>query len=335
MRLKDRTARFMGFVLPCALILAATPVNAELYQFSYTFSEGSVQPYAPGSRLTGFLEGTPDPDNADRVLITGFGAVSQIIPDYGTFDFPSIEANEFNTYKADGRDPVVTFSGTEIAFRACPSGFTADGDFGDGTLNDCPFAADGGFLIETAAFGVGYATAAIGGGADSPCTVDAGVRNTYGCRLSEFGTNPASWQLSLVTVDPSVDLDPTVTLGDNTSLDKDVAVEENVVVGDNVTLDKGSSVGADSEIGADTSLDAGTSIGADVTIGSNVTIDADVTIQDGVTIEDNVHIGRGALICSGVTIGDSADIGKNALVASDVPATSAIPGARDEPGECP
>ena len=332
MKLKHRIARYLGVVLPCTLILAAAPANAELYQFSYTFTDARFQPYALGSQLTGFLEGTPDPANADRVLITGFGSVSLIIPSYGQFNFPSVEANEIATYPADGRAPVVTFSGTELAFSVCPSGFT-DAQNGDGVLNDCPFARDGGFWLDTVFFG-GYATTAIGGGEGAIC-FDGENAQTRGCRVTDFQANmAAAWQMTLVNaaVDPTVDLDPTVTLGDNTTLDKDVAVEENVTVGDNVTLDKGSAIGADSVVGADTTLDQGTSIGSNVTIGANVTIDADVVIQDDVTIGDNVHIGRGAVICSDITIGDWATIGKNAVVDDDVDPTGAI--AKDYPGAC-
>ena len=341
MQLKNRIARYLGVVLPCTLILAAAPANAELYQFSYTFTDTRFQTYASGSQLSGFLEGTPDPANPDRILITDFGSVSLTIPGYGQFNFPTIDPNEITTYPADGRAPVATLSGTELAFSVCPNGFT-NAQNEDLVLNDCPFARDGGFFLDSYALGFSYATTAIGGMETAPCydeeanfTRPNGTigNNTLGCRVTDLGADMASaWQMALVNVDPSVDIDPSVTLGDNTTLDKGVAVEENVTVGDNVTLDKGSSIGADSDVGADTTLDQGTSIGSNVTIGANVTIDADVEIQDGVTIGDNVHIGRGAVICSGITIGDSATIGKNAVVDLTVGPFEVI--AKDYPGAC-
>ena len=337
MQLKNRIARYLGVVLPCTLILAAAPANAELYQFSYTFEDGS--------QLSGFLEGTPV--DTDRVLITGFGAVRLNLSSGSVHDFASIEANEINTFRDDGRSPMVTFSGDEIAFRVCPNGFSADNDYADGILDDCNFGSESGFTVEThfdnATFGFWQGFVDTNYGGVSPLTTlgYAGPGDGAGGRAGDFPP-PISdnWQLTLVNaaVDPTVDLDPTVTLGDNTTLDKDVAVEENVSVGDNVTLDKGSSIGADSAVGADTTLDQGTSIGSNVTIGANVIIDADVTILDGVVIGDNVHIGRGALICSDVEIGVAATIGKFALVVDDVTGIgAAIPKGTAQPdaSDCP
>ena len=326
MKLKHRIARYLGVVLPCTLILAAAPANAELYQFSYTFKDGS-------SRLSGFLEGTPDANNADRVFITSFGAVRYTTGGF-VHDYPSIAVGNFNTYPADGRTPVVTYSGTEIAVRACPNGFNKDDGVSIPGFNDCIFKTDGGFFIETGLdtlalwgfdLGVGVATATVGEYAGYPCE---------DCRVWDFFGTSSNWQLTLVNaaVDPTVDLDPTVTLGDNTTLDKNITVEENVIVGDNVTVEKDVSIGADSEVGENSMLDKGTSTGSNVTIGENVTIEWNVVIQDGVSIGDGAYIYRGAVLCSGVSIGAGAVIGKNAVVDDDVPDTGAIP--NDHPGSC-
>ena len=342
MKLKHRIARYLGIILSCTLILAAAPASAELYQFTYTFTAAS-QPYGSGSQLTGFLEGTPDPANPDRILITDFGSVSLTIPGYLPFNFPSIEANEITTYLKNGAAPVATLNGSELSFSVCPSGFTTSQVQGEAVLNDCPFAAEGGFYIDTSLFDfIPFATTAIGGMETAPCydvsrngTNSEGepTNDTWGCRVTELFTDMASaWQMTLVNVDPSVDIDPSVTLGDNTTLDKNITVEENVFVGDNVTVEKDVSIGADSEVGENSMLDKGTSTGSNVTIGENVTIEWNVVIQDGVSIGDGAYIYRGAVLCSGVSIGAGAVIGKNAVVDDDVPDTGAIP--NDHPGSC-
>ena len=109
--------------------------NAEILNFSYTFegTQSDVQPWAPGSKLVGRIDGTIDPMNQNRVTINSFVSVSLSRPGKPLHTFASIESNEFNTFPSgdtpvmyfyrddlDGAHP--NFNGEDLNFRVCPSG---------------------------------------------------------------------------------------------------------------------------------------------------------------------------------------------------------------------
>ena len=122
------------WLLPLA-ILATVNSNAEPMRFSYAFVGGNeLQPWAPGSVLFGTIDGTIDPLDPNRVIVNSFGQVKLTRPGFPLFIYPPIANDEFNTFPL-GTTPVMTFDGSEIDFRACPSGFTFDAD-GDGVPDD-------------------------------------------------------------------------------------------------------------------------------------------------------------------------------------------------------
>ena len=170
----------LWWLLPLAL-LATAKASADAMIFSYTFAGTNPgQVYAPGSVLIGHIDGTIDPMDPNRVTINSFGPVSLLRPGFPPFNYPPIANNEFNTFPS-GNTPVMTFDGSEIDFRACPSGFT---NISPDTLalDDCPFALEGGFLVETVVpfDPMGFATAADGSGAAG--TALCGVS---GCRVTD------------------------------------------------------------------------------------------------------------------------------------------------------
>ncbi len=344
-----------------AACLTAPAANAELYQFSYTFAgTDATQAYAPGSVLTGIIDGTADPADPDRVIVNSFDAVSLLVIGQPKFDYPSIENDEFNTIADDGRAVVMTFSGTDLQFRACPNGFTGVFVGGDGvTPNDCPFAAEGGFGFDTSGVivppespGLLFISAAIGGGEAAPCFVADADGNpetfdplgrTRGCRVSdvlELGNLvPGTWSLTALPsgVNSQADVDPTATIAPGAEVTRGATVEEGVVLAENVLVKRRSSVGANSQVGESTQVLRDVTIGEDVVVGDNSEIKANVTVGDGAVIGDNVVIKGGAYVCPGVVVGDGAFIRRNALVTTDVPATGEIPrgsGAPD-PALCP
>lgn len=348
--LKNRTvARRLGAVALSLLLTTSGVAQAELFQFSYIFagSDGS-QTYAPGTELLGIFEGTVDPNDPNRVFINSFGSVSYIIPGVQRHDFPSIETSEFTNIRSVGSAPYVTFTGLDLSVSVCPSGFTLDNYPTDGILDDCPFASEGGFLLESALFGAfAFHSVADGTGEGSVCTDPAAnrpnnqgetVNNTWGCRVSDFSgpfSNPpgSSWTLTAIVaeVDPSADIDPTVTIGDNTTLSENVVIEEDVVLEEDVSVDDDTSIGAGTTVGSETSLDSSVSIGESVVIGSGVIIDSSAIIEDNVTIGDGSKIEAGAYVCGGITIGEKAEIGENQLVTEDVPATAELPSLEVSP----
>ena len=348
--LKNRTvARWLGAVASSLLLATSGVAQAELYQFSYVFagSDGS-QTYAPGTELLGIFEGTVDPNDSDRVFINSFGSVSYIIPGVQRHDFPTIETGEFTSIRSGGSAPYVTFSGMDLSVSVCPSGFTLDNYPTDGILDDCPFASEGGFLLESAHFNAfAFHTVADGQGVGSVCTDPSAdrlnnqgtlVNNTWGCRVSDFSApfiNPpgSAWALTLIVaeVDPSADVDPTVTIGDNTTLSENVVIEEDVVLEGDVTVDDDTSIGAGTTVGSETTLDNNVSIGESVDIGAGVIIDSSAIIENNVTIGDGAKIEAGAYVCSGISIGEEAEVGENRLVTEDVPATGELPGLEFPP----
>jgi hypothetical protein len=194
------------FLVPLALF-AAVNANAERMAFSYTFMDADVEfrPWNVGSVLFGTIDGTIDPNNPNRVIVNSFGQVLLKRPGLPLFIYPHIANDEFNTWPNVGEVPVMTFDGSEIDFRACPSGFTFDAN-GDGVVDDCPFAFAGGFLISTnAPFDPGsWATAADGSG-DTVCQEDGQPGGPdAGCRVSDLPFVAANWSLEVLSPLPMV-----------------------------------------------------------------------------------------------------------------------------------
>jgi len=183
-------------------------------RFTYTFNGGrSDQPWATDSVLFGEFDGTVDPMDPNRVFINSFGKVWLRRPGLTLFDFPDIANNEFNSFPS-GNTPVMTFDGTFVDFRSCPSGFTSISQ-NTLALDDCPFAFEGGFLVETTTpFSVdGFVTAADGSG-DAVCDRNVfGGGGASGCRASDRPYDAANWTLEVLPAIGSVQ-----TFGDDGDL---------------------------------------------------------------------------------------------------------------------
>jgi carbonic anhydrase/acetyltransferase-like protein (isoleucine patch superfamily) len=315
-RVRPSTKKFHFFV-PLALLFSFH-AYAEQMLFSYTFSSN------PGVRLFGQIDGTISSIDSNRVTINSFGTVSLSRSGFERFDFPSIEVTEFNGWAAN-RSPVMTFNGTEINFRVCPSGFTSPDGFTGIPFQDCPFASEGGFLVATER-------------PANPAKVLATVADPSFGRITD-GALLGAWNLTLVPdgIDPTVIIDPSVTVGANTTVNAGVILEENVELGNNVDVNKNTSIGSNSTVANNVVLNKDGDVGSDVTIGENVTIAQGVIIEGGVVIEDGAFINRGAYICASVTIGSMAIVGKNNLVTENVPLSGELPGSNTPPNgsNCP
>ena len=121
---------------------SATPMT-----FTYVFSDLSI--------LEGSLDGTVQGDG-DTVIINSFGDVS-----YAGTTLSSIENSDFSSI-SDFNDglltPVVSFSGDIMDLFVCSMGFD--------TLNNCGFAAEGGFYLDSRLL-TGFGAAAGNGLGDS------------------------------------------------------------------------------------------------------------------------------------------------------------------------
>lgn len=179
------------------LLVMFTPVNvyAVPFEFSYTFEGNRIpeQTWAPGSILSGRIDGTVDPNDSDRVFINSFGRVVLSRPGLPVFEYGAIDASEFHGF--DGT-PFMSFSGTNFDFIACPGGFIDDTD-GDGVPDHCTFGISpgGGFLMSQ------FATAADGTGDSEPiCRSEDpdGQRRLDGCRVLDFPIVPENWSLVLL-----------------------------------------------------------------------------------------------------------------------------------------
>ena len=120
------------------------------------------------------------------------------------------------------------------------------------------------------------------------------------------------------------DLDPTVQLGENTSINTGVTVEEDVVLESDVTANRDVAIDEGTTVQEGATLNQGSEIGADSNIGPNVSIGKNVFIGERVVIGENTVIGQGSYVCSYSTIGSNLNIGKNnvlpqfSIVTSDI-----------------
>ncbi|MFT5842493.1 MAG: hypothetical protein ACI80L_001281 [Pseudohongiellaceae bacterium] len=129
------------------LLLSSAAVNAELYNFSYTF-DASVRG-TQGHALSGVVDGTLQEDG-DTIVINNIVSVSLAGFSYAITSDIGIRAID-PLYA-----PVMSFSGDTIDFLVCPQGFTTMFE-GESFLGDCPFGAEGGFLVssDSLVFGTG------------------------------------------------------------------------------------------------------------------------------------------------------------------------------------
>ena len=132
------------------------------------------------------------------------------------------------------------------------------------------------------------------------------------------------------TVPSKADVDPSVTLGANLSIDRGVDIAENAVVGDNVNLDRDVTVGEASAIGANTSIDRLVVIGERVSIGDNTVIGQRVIVCDEARIGSGVTINRDAVIGIGAVVADGSMVQKEAVVVG--PGGSCAPSAAGPSG---
>lgn len=314
-------------------LLAITNASAEPFTFSYTFvGTDTRQPYAPGSKLFGQIDGTVDPLDSNRVIINSFGTVSLSRPGFPLHIFPTIDADEFNTLPS-GNTPVMSFDPLDINVRACPNGFTQSAP---GTpFDDCSFAFEGGFnVVSELSFVPGLSSVfAADGSGSAVCGDSSGA--VLGCRVTDrqFGPLAGSWELVTLPdgIDPSVVIDPTVTIGSNTSVNQGVVLEENVDLGNNVAVNKNTSIGSNTIVGNQVILNKDGDVGSSVLIGDDVIIGQKVVVEGGVQIGAGAIINRNVYICSDVVIGSLAVIGKNQVIKDDVPATGELPGIKSAP----
>jgi len=321
------------YSIAAVLVLSSIDAVATQFSFSYTFNSDwfGAQPYTPGSKLTGQFEGTIDPDDPNRVIISAFGQVSLHRTGYERFDYEGIDVTEFNSWPS-GELPFATFDGVEINFRSCPGGFTMP----ELAPDDCPFsgAPGGGFVVASeAAFNpaVGYVTAADGTGDAGSCYSVTGIP---GCRVTGF-YDSTQWLMEALPdgINPNAVIDPSVDIGDDTNINSGVVIEANVELGDQVDVNHGTTIGADTEVNDNVVLNRNSDIGSNIFIGNDVTIGQGVVIKDNVTIEDGVTIGKGSYVCPGITIGNSAEIGKNNLIVDNVNAGDILFGLKLLPGD--
>lgn len=118
-----------------AVFTAGLPVCADLWYFSYTF-DASVRGTA-GNQLTGVVEGTLSGDG-DTIAISSFESLS-----LGGFDYEITPTIGGRGHLPDS-PPLISLSGETLDLWVCVQGFT--GIF-PGLGGDCPFGAEGGFLL--------------------------------------------------------------------------------------------------------------------------------------------------------------------------------------------
>ncbi|PCI78458.1 MAG: hypothetical protein COB20_06705 [SAR86 cluster bacterium] len=167
-----------------SLVLGSVAANAELYTFSYTF-DASVRGTI-GHTLAGVVDGTLL-DDGDTIVINDVVFVSlaglgyDITSDIGIRAVDSLDA------------PTMSLSGDKIDFWVCTQGFTTI--FGsEAILGDCPFGAEGGFLVSSDSIVFGTGDAGTG-------RVHAGIPalgNSY--RDSDQPFNNANWIAELAAV---------------------------------------------------------------------------------------------------------------------------------------
>lgn len=124
---------FSNIASALLLMLATTAAQAELFLFSYTF-DANIRG-TPGHELSGVIDGTLL-DDGDTIIIHNVKSASLAGIPYDISNFIGIRAANF------GDQPVMSLSGATLDFWVCPQGFTTDNNGGD-----CPFGAEGGFLV--------------------------------------------------------------------------------------------------------------------------------------------------------------------------------------------
>lgn len=139
--------------LAAVLLLTTFTVaaQAELFLFSYTFDNNTRG--TGGNELSGVVNGSLLGDG-DTIAIHNFVSASLAGFPYEFSKYVGIRA-------ADPDDqPVMSLSGASLDFFVCPLGFSVVDQYGD---PDCPFGAEGGFLISdhTTTVGVNVAWAGI------------------------------------------------------------------------------------------------------------------------------------------------------------------------------
>jgi acetyltransferase-like isoleucine patch superfamily enzyme len=135
------------------------------------------------------------------------------------------------------------------------------------------------------------------------------------------------------TISAGAAVDPTVTIGDFSAVNKGAAVGAGTTIGQFTTIDQSVVIGANVTIGNSTIISQGSSVGNGSSIGSSVIVEKNVTILDHVVIGDATRVGQGSVICSGAHIGANSTIGKNVLIDTNqaVAAGSAIAGQKIVP----
>lgn len=136
-------------------------------------------------------------------------------------------------------------------------------------------------------------------------------------------------------VDPSVvivgDVDPSVTIGTDTTLNKDIVVEENVSLGSNVTVNQGTTIGAGTAVGDGTFINKDVNVGESANIGDGVIIAQNATIGSNVVLEDGVTVEKFAVVCDNATVLAGLIVGQKSLV--DTGTTQATDISINQPGK--
>jgi hypothetical protein len=129
------------------LLLSSVAANAEIYTFSYTF-DASAQG-TEGHALTAVVDGTLLGDG-DTIVINNIVSASHAGFSYTITSDIGIRAVDPLHF------PVMSLSGDMVDFWVCTQGFTQQLP-GENALGDCPFGAEGGFLVssDSLVFGTG------------------------------------------------------------------------------------------------------------------------------------------------------------------------------------
>lgn len=209
---------FRKFVLALVLALPSIAANAELYSFTYTF-DGCPGGTA-GHELVAIVDGELQADR-DTILINNFVTASLAGNPYNISSFIGIRAANF------GDAARMSVSGNTLDFWVCVQGFTGENpNVGGG---DCPFGAEGGFMLIDTPDVFGWAPDGV---------AHAGIPELgAGYRDSDRPINTANWQveqLSTVRLSFSYTFDavPTGNPGDVLS-----GVVDGFLLDDNDTLE--------------------------------------------------------------------------------------------------
>ena len=142
-------------------------------------------------------------------------------------------------------------------------------------------------------------------------------------------------------VDPTADVDPDATVGEDAQVWNWTKVREGASIGARCRLGQGVYVDHDVTIGADSKVQNGVSVYHGVTIGEAVFVGPHATFtndrvpraaDEGWTVtetvvEDHASIGANATIVCGVRLGRACMVAAGAVVTRDVPAHALVMGA--------